>query len=1442
MKARLLFILTGLILYSIILKSQTTVTVGSNTYSNLYMPIAGGSNYSYTQQIVYQNQINMSGNISVLRFYIKSEISNANSWTIFMGHTSKTQFNSTLDWVPVSSLTEVFNGNVTFNGANTWVEITLSTPFLYNNTDNLIIAVDENTSGGSYMPFFAAYETFVNRGMYIRSTDNIDPLNPSVANNFSTTLNYLQLGIAPQGPYLSISPGTLDFGFIQSGSQSIIPKSFTISGGNLSSSPLTVSAPNDFIVSLSSNSNFLESIDVNFTPPSLSTTTVYVNFAPTGIPKAYSDTIKIDVDGITNYVFVSGNSNNYCSGGADPMQGGLDITRVQFGSSLNNYSACNSLVGTQGTATGTISSYSNFTGIAPTVVQQGETVSVTVEISECGGGVQSHYVYVYIDFNQDIDFDDPGETFLIYPSASSGIHTVTENINIPIDAYIGNTRMRVVCNEFCGKCSVCGKGETEDYNINIFPASDCLKPENLAASNISTSTADLSWTVGGSETKWNIEYGPQGFALGQGTFVSGITSTSYQLTGLNHTTSYAVYIQADCLGNNLSMFEGPYTFITNCGVFSLPLAENFNDAEMPACWSQTYSGGITSNRWNVNNTTNAGGQLPKEMQAVSQMATGISRLITPAINTTGYNTVDLSFKTAYSDFGQGLTLKIQSSSDKINWTDEDWSYSSGSGDITASDINLTITNNLGATTYLAWVIEGHHFYFNAWYIDEVRINAPPSYPVFDINTTAQTYDSTEIYTNNILPVVVMNSGMDSLIITGVQMGGADASDFGLENLSVYPKKLGNGQKDTILVAFEPQSIGQKTATLTVSYNDGSAKTQDVSLSGKAFEFPQGSKCYNPIVINSFPYLFNQFSTQYSNDYSSTDITPNSDYLSGNDVVFSFTVTESKRLSASIGFSWTGVFLLDACPNSTNPPHVIASAYGPAGGSFADKLLQPGQYYLIASCWGPPNDVEIYFEVSLQDPVNLIVSNTHEVINTSASYDNVDINPNGSLTIESGNVLNVAGNLTIHSDAGGTGSLINLGTLTVQGNTLVEKYLETGTSTGWTLSLPVTSAPASVFDGSDNIWFYEPALASWQSFSDNDLNIMTGYVVRFPHTTTIEFQGNLLNNSIGKTLYRYTNPNNYGWNYVGNPYPSPLDWDANPGVTRTNINNAIYFRKTDGSVATYVAGVGTNGGTSIIPAMQAFWVQVTLGQTTGTLQLTSNAQVHAHGVSYKTSPQNVLKIHLTNEDQSDETAIRFTNQATEAFDKEFDAVKMTDQNNNTRQIYSLTDNEVLAINALPEIIVPISVPVGFTTNTVNNNTLTFSGLSTFDNDIRITLEDMSTTSFTDIRQQNTYTFSANALTDNDRFVLHFNKSANSMPESGLETSDIFIYSYDNAIYISNVSCDNVTVSIYNVLGQEVLNRQLMPSTLNKITSDLPEGTYIVKLTGSDGLVSQKIFLK
>ena len=121
-------------------------------------------------------------------------------------------------------------------------------------------------------------------------------------------------------------------------------------------------------------------------------------------------------------------------------------------------------------------------------------------------------------------------------------------------------------------------------------AATCPPPSNLTVSNITANSADLSWTAGGTETAWDIQYGASGFAPGSGTTV-GVTTNPYSLTGLSASSTYDYYIKAICAPGDSSSWTGPFTFTTTCLTAVAPYSQNFNNGALPLCWNQSAIGG-----------------------------------------------------------------------------------------------------------------------------------------------------------------------------------------------------------------------------------------------------------------------------------------------------------------------------------------------------------------------------------------------------------------------------------------------------------------------------------------------------------------------------------------------------------------------------------------------------------------------------------------------------------------------------------------------------------------------------------------------------------------------------------------------------------------------------------------------------------------------------------
>ncbi|WP_341908472.1 fibronectin type III domain-containing protein, partial [Fluviicola taffensis] len=98
------------------------------------------------------------------------------------------------------------------------------------------------------------------------------------------------------------------------------------------------------------------------------------------------------------------------------------------------------------------------------------------------------------------------------------------------------------------------------YEFSGMPIS-CPQPLNITIQSASSNDVDLTWTVDGAESSWQLQYGPVGFAIGTGTSV--VTSSNPEnISGLTSNSFYSVYVRAICGPGDTSLWTGPVSFNT----------------------------------------------------------------------------------------------------------------------------------------------------------------------------------------------------------------------------------------------------------------------------------------------------------------------------------------------------------------------------------------------------------------------------------------------------------------------------------------------------------------------------------------------------------------------------------------------------------------------------------------------------------------------------------------------------------------------------------------------------------------------------------------------------------------------------------------------------------------------------------------------------------------
>ena len=185
----------------------------------------------------------------------------------------------------------------------------------------------------------------------------------------------------------------------------------------------------------------------------------------------------------------------------------------------------------------------------------------------------------------------------VYPS--SPVSTWVEK-EVLFNGYTGNGQYIAFYN---GNPSAYSYAYIDNLVIEVIPT--CPKPSLVTVTDLTSTSATISWTAGGSETSWEIAYGPSGFdPNGTSATVVTVTTNPYTVQNLTPATPYEFYVRALCSATDQSLWTiQPGTGVTQCsGTVALPYSENFdsyagtvyNDANgiAPACWT-TYSTNTT---------------------------------------------------------------------------------------------------------------------------------------------------------------------------------------------------------------------------------------------------------------------------------------------------------------------------------------------------------------------------------------------------------------------------------------------------------------------------------------------------------------------------------------------------------------------------------------------------------------------------------------------------------------------------------------------------------------------------------------------------------------------------------------------------------------------------------------------------------------------------------
>jgi subtilisin family serine protease len=564
-------------------------------------------------------------------------------------------------------------------------------------------------------------------------------------------------------------------------------------------------------------------------------------------------------------------------------------------------------------------------------------------------------------------------------------------------------------------------------------------------------------------------------------------------------------------------------------------------------------------------------------------------------------------------------------------------------------------------------------------------------------------------------------------------------------------------------------------------------------------------------------------------------------------------------------------------------------------TYTDQLLAPGDYtYVVRANYKDPDflssasniaEVEIntrgwtgtsgtdWFAednwLGSQVPAigeNIYISFTgvasFPVLSGEAEVSDLTIASGASMTIAGTGELTVTGSLTNNSGTSGlisqsnssfTASLIHT---TPEVQATIERYIAaagnwSGAAVDWHfLSAPIIGQEISEEwtpsgpDGDFDIYAWDEAdnITPWQNQKDPANGIThfiggKGYIVAYEQTGTKEFSGELHEGPVTATVQYQGTQSWKGFNLLGNPYPSAIDWNLADRSLFEDDHVYIYNRNLDGG-AGYVSIDGDEPD-AIIPAHQGFFVKAK--ETSDGSTFTFNNAMRKHGSSFMKTGNNDGRIVLrfSGDAYYDQTVIRIKEQSDFNRDRS-DALKMFSFNPDVPQLYTLTaDERVVAVNSIPAVDETITIPIGLNFQTQGMMSIIAWEITGEFEKLPVTLYDLQTDKAHNLKENPIYAFAFDPSDSPNRFLLMF--EAVGISEIPAHET-IQIWTYEKTINLTSSETNNATVSVFNAVGQQVYSQSMLIEEHTQIHLDrCPAGVYVIRIVSGQEVVSRKALL-
>ncbi len=517
----------------------------------------------------------------------------------------------------------------------------------------------------------------------------------------------------------------------------------------------------------------------------------------------------------------------------------------------------------------------------------------------------------------------------------------------------------------------------------------------------------------------------------------------------------------------------------------------------------------------------------------------------------------------------------------------------------------------------------------------------------------------------------------------------------------------------------------------------------------------------------------------------------------------------------------------------------------------------------------------------------------------------------NLNINTSNKLNTNNNLTLVSTASQTASLIdNNNTIasgatsgSANGSLTVQRYAPgISVTVGHYFSSPIVDAAFSVISqpGFNTLLYSEngnPARINL-NFSGGfrrvtespSVPLMTpgrGFSTVQPITKVINFVGVPNNGNVPTAItFNTTVPGSVaGWNLIGNPYPSAIDWGrvGVAGVKPFGISTAYVY-----SIDGYKMKLDAAG--SIIPSGQGFFVKAT---SSGTLTFKNTDRVSDitstgnNTFAREEAARKYLYINLDSKvpglASTDAAIFSFDANASDDFDN-YDSEKIFNPSP-LANIYTLASGRYIAVNLLNDVTRSKIIPLYVSVRTYGTYQIAMGDVNSFYPDVDVYLNDTeNSNSPINLKSTPFYSFKYTTFTGS-RFSLSLvslgdvpqtsipgvstivsdiafevlsrtfvtdQELAENAPSDTTDTNiispvsdELFkIYSYGTKVFVRTptgaVSVSEI--SLFDILGNKIIDIKNIPINNGLASFEAGrEGIFIIKLNADNKMITKKLIL-